>query len=469
MLTEDSKKMCLKARVYYYDYLRADLRASVPAEIVQHIEDCPICQGEVGRFKTELNKCEAAPARQNSLNIRSLKLQLSYCGSPVGCEIVKPFLPVLADSAIKLSVPTPITAHISQCQQCRESLEAIRGLKLGHNSLCRVGQLFAKPAMESKLCRDVQNTAGTMDLAEISLEDLQHLCSCSSCRDAIYQERPEIKVTLSTVFDIYQKPASDVVTTYYIDNKAAETESASCAPAIIDFAEKRKTSSLARLKPFLKPAIAAAAVLLFASILFIQPSRAKAISIDQIYEAIEKVNVIHKKSYRFNDKEPAQETWASRTQNLYLLKTRTQLVLWDITNQVRKLKNSDTSSIETEQLTDDKIFKIKKLIDDAIIVMPFYRVTDVPAGAIWSRVVKRNLNISHNIEVYDLTWAEEMYDGSETLCKWRVFINIEANLPQKIEWYQKPHPDKDYNLTSILEVEYPDESRIDTFIKETGF
>ena len=315
-----------------------------------------------------------------------------------------------------------------------------------------------------------------------------HLRICPKCLAKMQQLH-------QTIYGIAERVESDVVTIYHVDESAkAETPSepddiyagfpirvetinredrviAGGATSTIDFGAVLKHKVLAiNMKPLVKTAAAVAAVILIAAILFQSIPTAKAVTLSQIYKALEKVRNVYISRFVPDKTEPIQEKWVSRTLNIYMSKTGKQLVLWDIPNGVRKSKQVDTAVTETFPLTAVSIADAEEKITGSLGLMPFYDISDVPEGADWSRVADKDLEAAaKGVEVYDLTWTERAYDGSTVFKKWRVFADSETNLPRRIEWYEKLATDSEYTLSHVMTVEYLSESEMQEIIKKASF
>jgi len=489
-----------------------------------------------------------------------LKLHFAYIGKPITCNIVKPFLPCLLDPALKIRIPTPIIAHLHNCHQCSEDLDIIRRLNLNRKQLCRLSQLFAEERVKYDFpCTEAYDAIlrfASMDFRETNEKVLKHLCTCSYCRKLLYtyreaackeclrtksgQEFPCDKVSASDIFDyvvpygidpandqytkfhksftshaatcpnclakmqqlhktiysIVERPDSDIVTVYHIDesakaesrsesddiyagfpirvetvNREVEVNTGRSASTIASGAVLKQKVSAMNLKSLAKTAVAAAAVALIAVALFLSTQTARAVTISQIYKAIEKVKNVHiSRLVPDRTEEPIQERWVSRTLNIYMIKSGERLVLIDIPNGVRKIKQLDTAIIDTEPLTNDDFADVEKKIRGSLGLTPFYDISEVPPDSKWSRITDDGLEgVSEGIEVYDLTWVEEKQIGFVVFRKWRFFVDLETNLPQKTEFYEKAPVDSEYTLTSIIVVEYLSSSEILAFIKDAGF
>ncbi|MBA7664157.1 hypothetical protein ES703_72212 [subsurface metagenome] len=204
MIAVNPNSMCEQARAYYYEYLYGEAREHIPAEMLAHIDKCHFCQAEVGRLKSMLAEAEACATegtrQTTSTVVANLRLHFAYTGARVACNTVKPFLPSLAIPALDVGVPTPITVHLDKCQQCANDLEVIRQLNLTHKQLCRLSQVFAdKPKEDTVSCS--QARAGilpvvTMIFRKTNAEVLKHLCTCSDCREQVYQYRETVLMDL---------------------------------------------------------------------------------------------------------------------------------------------------------------------------------------------------------------------------------------------------------------------------------
>ncbi|MHC4396538.1 MAG: hypothetical protein ACYS1A_12865 [Planctomycetota bacterium] len=563
MTDSDTNLLCKQAESYYYDFLDNESCEPVPEAIINHIEYCKYCQEQINQLKETLSQAEdpESEQKQNRAVINEmLKLHFAYIGKPVTCDTVKPFLPCSLDPASEIRIPTPITAHLDNCLQCREDLETLRVLNLSRKQLRCLGQLFAKkPTEDTVNCLQAQAAIGTvveMDFQQTDAEVLKHLCICPDCRELLNQHRQKVYAQLlhgkviqkkfpcedvsatdifeycfpygidpaddqyakfrsaftshastctkclgkmqdlhKTVCNIIDRPESAVTTVFTIDKSAkakAVSESGDLytgfpikvevagrqeqakakAPAeIIDFiaAVKRKVSAV-NLKPLLKTAIAAAAIILIASVLLLNTSTAGAVSIEQVYKAIEKIKNVYIVNFAPDETELTQERWVSKSLNIYMTKTGNEFVLWDIGNGLRKTKNLDTGAIGTTQLTEETHTGIGEKTSGSLGLMPFYDISQIPSDAEWSRVTDEKLEAAvEGVEVYELKWIKKAYEGSVLFRKWRFFVDPKTNLLQRIENYQQLISNGQYFLTSVRKMEYPDKDEVKSVIKELSF
>jgi len=185
MIASNSNSICEQARPYYFEYLCRENEKRIPAEVLAHINKCSFCQAKINQLKIILAEAGEHAAEStgqtNSVITANLRLHFACVDAPVSCNTVRPFLPSLADPALEVGVPTPITVHLDKCQQCTNDLQTIRQLNLSHKQLCRLGQLFAeKPTEDAISCSQAQAAilaVVTMVFRETSAEVLKHLCT----------------------------------------------------------------------------------------------------------------------------------------------------------------------------------------------------------------------------------------------------------------------------------------------------
>ncbi|GAG99828.1 unnamed protein product, partial [marine sediment metagenome] len=168
--------------------------------IVNHVEQCQHCREQINKLKAVLSQADDLESQQNQVGsavTTMLKLHFAYVGKPVTCNIVKPFLPTLLDQTLGMRIPTPIVTHVYDCQQCSGDLDVIRCLNLDRKQLCRLSQLFAeKPAVDDVACSKARadvDSVIAMFFQNTNAQILKHFCTCSGCRELLYQHRQELR------------------------------------------------------------------------------------------------------------------------------------------------------------------------------------------------------------------------------------------------------------------------------------
>ena len=428
MTDSDTKLLCRQAESYYYDFLDSESCDPVPQFLAEHIGCCRFCNEQLDRLKKTLSKAEDSgpEQKQNRAVVNDmLKRHFAHIGESVTCNTVKPFLPGLLDETMDIAVPTPITVHLDNCRDCRQDLEMLRAAE----------SIIDRPQSEVATIYTIDKSADAKS-------------------DGLYAGFP-IKVEITK----RKEPAK-----------------------IIEFAAAVKSRlSAVKLKPLLKTAVAAAAVILIASALFMNTSTAGAVSLQQVYKAIERIKNVYIASFAPGENvyiagfapdqtEPFQQIWLSKALNIYMTKTGNEYVLNDIGSGIRKTKNPVTGIAAEGLLTGQATAAIKKMMNGSLGLMPFYNISQVPADAKWSRITDESMEAAaEGIEVYELKWIKKSYEGSGVFRKWRFFVDRQTYLLHRTEFYQQLTPNSRYTLTTVRLIEYPDENEIRGVLGEVSF
>lgn len=459
MITQNHNSLCEEAKPYYYDCLCEESCGLIPQSINSHIEQCPHCQKQINRLKVVLSQKDCFKSQQgqdSSAVTTMLQLHFAYIGEHVTCETVRPFLPGMLDPAIEIRIPTPITAHLDNCMQCAEDLKAIQKLNLNSTQLFGLSQFFAKgPSRNTRDFSEMASVSAMAERADSEIVTIYHVDESAKARqtgksDDLYAGFPISVEVIEQKVD-FEQPVPTI-------NFAA--------------ALKEKVSAI-NLKPFLKIGVAAAAVILIGFALLLNTPSAKAVTLEQIYKAIEIVKNVHiLKSMPDETKLPTkitEERWVSRTLGIDMSKTEKELIYSNINKMQRKILPFDTGVIETNQLLEDDLPGIKQIISGSLGLMPFSDVSKIPSDSQWHRVDDDIPEAAEGIEIYELKWTKGKYSGSSEFKMWRVFADAKKSLPQRVEWHTKLNEDDEFVLETVMVVEYLDESEMQIVIKDAGF
>ncbi|UCF16334.1 MAG: hypothetical protein JSW59_02530, partial [Phycisphaerales bacterium] len=390
---------CKSAQLCYYDLLDAETAGSVPKEVHEHIASCADCQSDMNQLRELLASADNNPDNEQHSRdkavIELLSLHFAWAGRPVRCTEAKPFLPSLADPLLQIRQQTPITVHVENCRPCSEELSALTESGLSHKQLCR---------MSSMLAEDPDADA----------------------------ESPELRAVMPMVTGIMERPDSEITTLFTLgkpDDKAgldAPDESYAFRPIKVEVigtdteaSERKQMASVISLKRFLKPLIAAAAVILIGFAVFFRAPAVKAVGPEQIYIAIVGADNIHVSQFMPGKTEAVQEKWVSRSRGIYMTRTGQKLVLWDIANGLRKSKDTVDGVTKVETLTEKDSASIKQKINGTLGITPSTNISDLPPETKWNRVADNTIEPEvQDCEVYDLTWS----GGKTVLKRWRCFV-----------------------------------------------
>ncbi|MCH8119493.1 MAG: hypothetical protein IIC00_07180 [Planctomycetes bacterium] len=213
-------------------------------------------------------------------------------------------------------------------------------------------------------------------------------------------------------------------------------------------------------------AVAAVIVVVFA--LFFGTRVTETVALNEIYEALGKVENVCIATFLPPANEPVQIEWVSQTLNIDMVRFGEQFVLWDIPNKVKMIRYLSSDSITTTAITDEMLAKVEQAAGRRFGLVPFSDISDV-SGARWSRVEESKVAAAvSGTKVYELTWPQkETNSEAIELRKWRVFVDIHTNLPKRAEHYFKLRPQEEYKFEMFEVITYPSGGEIQALIHKT--
>jgi len=476
---------CETVRPFLTTLLDPALEIRIPTPITVHLDHCQQCAHDLEIIRS-LNLTRKQLCRLSQL----------FVAKPAddGVSCLEAHSAIMAFVSMAFSETTEqVLNHLCTCYYCRKVLYQYRETIL-------TDYLREKGGQKSPLCNQIP-VADIFDYVvpygldpsndpngKFRTSLTSHLRSCPVCLARMQQLH-------DTVYGIVERAESEIVTIYHVNESArvagqsdelyggfpievdvlnpqGETETTQPIPMVgLANAPKEKILKIKKVKPLVKTGVAAAAVIIVAALLLLlNMPTAKAVTINQIYKAIEKIQNVYISKSAPGDTEPAEEKWISRSLNIYIAKTGKELVFWDLVNKVRKTKQVDTDSIETTLLSDNLISGVEKRITGSLGLMPFYDMSEMPPNTEWKHVKSEDIkDILKGTEVYDLIWIEKKYSGSTVFKKWRFFVDSVTNLPHRIEVYRKLANLDEYTLQSTVVVRYLNEGEIKSVIKDSFF
>jgi hypothetical protein len=473
---------CQTVRPFLPTLLDPILSVRIPTPITAHLDNCHRCSEDLDTLRgLQLNRKQLSRLSQLFAEVPSK--------DKVSCSQARAAILFVVLMTLR-EVESDVLKHICTCPGCRKALYEYRQatceeLESGAEEIefpCE--QVSAADIFDYVVPYGLDPANDQYDRFRESL--CSHVRRCPTC--LVKMQRLH-----ETVYSIADRADSEIATMYNIaepTESRVESESIDLYKEfpigvdvigpekvrVVEFpfdgssiAALRQKLTVTSLRPIIKAGIATAAALLIGIGLLLSTPSAKAVTIEQIYRAIDKIRNVYVASFVPEKKEPVQEKWTSRALNVYITKTEDQLVLWDLQNKVRKTKHPNSDLVETTMLSDDIIAETRERIASSLGLMPFYDISEIPADAEWTHVADAGVETyTKETKVYDLTWSAKAYDGS-VVFKWRFFVDHKTNLPRRIEIYQKLLAEDDYIFMSSKEIEYLSDSKMQGIIKETSF
>jgi hypothetical protein len=468
-----SKSACISVQEYYYDLICPDGMREIPKEALEHIHQCKECHEEMDRLREVLasegnDVQEALPQGPALPSI--LESHFSCLDHPVDCSTVKRFLPVLAVPALKVTIPTPITVHLEHCPACLRDFHALQNLHLTDAQLSRLSRLFAGESCQGdsrKSDEQIAAIAGQDDgrlIQSIMTRPNSGVVTRFSFNTAS-QEKPQSANDRSYSQSEYQVT---VTTETGMPGQPAETPQTPHRKAA--FASGKKTL-VHILKSRNIQSAAAAVLVLFGMMFLFQIPAAKGVYLREIYQTLQEVRCLHLVRTSPAREKPLEEIWISKESNLVLIKNQAGVVLWNLPKKMRKVKTIGTNAIQTESLNQDQINNLNTYIRRSFDLMPFDGVSSMPDNASWNQMSMENTpDAIPGTTLYELTWYQQPgYVGTAHYFKWRCYLDLKTNIPQKTELYTSSDPNDGYVLISTITAQSISKETLDKAIQSLGF
>jgi hypothetical protein len=466
---------CKTVKPFLPTLLDPTLEIRIPTPIIVHLDRCEECSQDLEKIR-DMNLSRGQLCRLSQM----------FADKPMDKYIACPKAQAAVNPVVNLSLHktnVDILKHLCLCPFCRELVFEARkfAIKLLPES---------KEGNESLLCSqvspgDIFDYAVPYGLDPASdqyanfRESLAaHILKCRTCIGKI-QELHGI------IYGIAERAESGVVTTYEVDASATEThtnlyagfpikveaagELSTAKPVAPDRPVARRRVWTRHLKPFAAVSAVAAALIVTVIVLLSSPV-AKAVTIDQIYRALELAKNVYVASFLPGIPKPTQEKWVSRSLGIYMTSTSDELVLWDLNRAIRKAHTNGTDKTKQVSLSSEETARIETTISGSLGLMPFEDMSQLPKDAQWCRLADASLPGDTSVlEVYDLLWTEKRYSGLSVFNRWRVFVNPDTNLPRRTEFYQMSPGEQEYVLKLSKIVEYLEDNEIQTVVEKLAF
>jgi hypothetical protein len=447
------------------------LQIRIPTPITTHLDKCKACRDDL-QILLDLHLPHKNLCRLGQL------LADKPVEDEFSCSQAQAAIPAVVSMTFH-ETNAEILKHLCICSNCRKQLYLHRESVL--NELLHDGELQNRFPCESVSATDIYDYCLPYGIdpaddqyVEFGESLTSHLRRCPKCLAKMQQLH-------RTISNIAERTESDVITIYNIDESEPYTDftiSSGMAgtednlhieqPKTINLTArlKQKTPAL-NMKTLLKAGLAAAAVIVIGLALLLNSPTAKAVTLDQVYRAVEKVKNVYIAKFAPDKAEPTQEMWVSRSLNIYMIsKTSEGLVLLDIDKKQRRTKQPGRASMEVT-LSGGDCAEIEKRITSYLDLLPFANISDVPKDTNWSRVSNDSLRVTEESrEVYELTWTDKTYGGVPIFRKSLYFVDPETGLPNKIELYVHSSTAGEYTLQSEMVVKRLSDDEILTAVKE---
>lgn len=441
-----------------------------PTPVTVHLQECQACADDLAAVRrldvTHAQRCRLGRMLAETGNL-----------DPEICTTARNAVAAVATLTFD-DVDPEILRHICICPDCRGLLfqrrqtlcDALPPHHAGNGLSCE--NITSKDLFDLCLPYDLDPAAGPRTESSPSL--LAHVSSCRQCMD-------KMQAMLHTVTHVMDRPNSGIVTSLTMADLSRMRPSAPPSPVPVDLQPEpgrladrhpdptpnpQKPRTYLKLRRFLKPAAAAAAVLLVA-MLALHGTSLRATDLGEVYAKLAEVDTMHLKRINPERSEVLQEVWMSR--NMKIFKDNGQYVVWDLDGKVKTVKNSLTGESQTVPLDNVTVRKVAATLIGPMHVLPFSKLSDTPEGATWHRLEEEPADaVIRGMEVYEMVWTDKALGGAPVYRKWRGYVQPETKLPVRTEYYSRPDTGAEYELLQVSEIAYPGAVFVQEMLRQIG-
>ena len=464
------KVSCNTVKPFLPKLLEQKFEIGVPTPITMHLESCESCRKDLTTIK--------------SLGLTSEHLvklsELFSCRFEVGCKSWSD-TPESIRSYVNLdfkAIEPSVIRHLCHCDICQILIYKVRAKRL---------KAMDQKQQKTPLCESV-SFSNVFDYcfpcemvgdknggAEFKESIIEHIRQCPECLSKVQRMHEEI-------FAIKQRPESGVVTIYHLDDSekfisTSESENVDILQIDAETDCQSESEKSRNIKPnFFRrglnylPRAAAAAVLVFAVMLFCQSiPNAKASSLQQIYKAIKGASNVYIQMFTAKSANPTQEKLISRTRGIYAVRYGNDSSLLDLQRQTKITAGLNNSEPKEVSLTGAETIACKRKINGTLGLLPFEDISRMPQNAVWKQLSDTDLLSGEytgaGYKVYELSWSDETWQGEKKDFKCHVFIESEKNRPLKIEFYERMAESGEYELQTVKKVRYLSDDSMEDYLK----
>ena len=466
----DKEITCKVVKPFLPSLLDSTAQINIPTPITTHIDNCPECVHDLGII--------------SDLNLDNLHLQ--HLGKLLGaepddknivCKTAKADIMAFVMMAFQES-NEQILKHLCSCHKCRESIYQYR------NAIRE--ELLLENRKESCLLSSRLTNNDIFDLAIPYMLDIRqykssefwnsrtsHIRRCPLCLEKMQELH-------RTVFDIDDRPDSDIVTTYNIENPAetvnvtdsdelyagypiqVEVATAQKKAAerysdhIIHFTKALKHKIMSsHIKSLSRTGFAGllmAAIIL--SAMFLYAPKAKAFNLAKIFNAFEHSNNVHISTYSNGLQYPINEQWISRSSNIRILKDTNKITLFDINSKTQFIKKLNSEIINKISIPDELLPVYEKAIYHSLAFTSFYDISNIPADAKWEHVTTESQEINGEPDVYELTYISQNQFNDPLPVKLSFTLKPDSDILTRVDFSRKYPGQSDYSPENTVIINY---------------
>lgn len=465
---------CETSKPFLPSLLEPSFNIRIPTPISVHVDRCESCN-------RDLADIQAMGLTGKQLKTLNSILDNDFSVQNVDCTVAADSIQQFVNFDFQAIRPE-VVKHLCCCKVCQSLVYRHRASAIRNLSQENVTTAFPCESVTFSDVFDYCYPYGFVpcsdQYASFRKPFVNELKQCAKClqkvqdlhqRVTFIKQRPESGIV--TVYEIGETPISEITTKtqnnysgFPVSVNATKSIGQDSSPGTEQNKSLNKNIGTRIIKVGLKNIVkaAVAAAIILVAFLFLQSTpTATAVTIGQIYDAIQKAVNIHIQQFSSGNPKSLQEKWVSKSLGIYAIKDKNGFIIWDIRNNEKHLELTTQQQPKIAPLSERQSALIQKRVQGSLGIMPFEKAIQVPEDAKWQELNTSAMeNISSDTRVYELIWTKLTREKTLMFYKWRGFIEASTNNPIKVEFYVHSSDEDVYELTATYTIEYINESSI---------
>ena len=461
---------CRRVKPFLPSLLIPSLKVRIPTPVPVHVAHCPPCSEDLESLE-RLGLGAEQLARLSRLYADSSAEDFGVClRARSQASLVGP-------GSLE-RVDAEVLDHFCICPRCRSRLYRQRQkllLDRGPRHLAEAGAIRCVEISLADVFDYVVPYGGLV--GESAGSDgrharREHLRYCPECLEKIQYlhrtvygiaERADSGViTVCTAAESGQAPSGEIAASYgdypidvQVLGREPERALGGARSGLGTEVTSQRQASVVRLRPVLKTAVMAAAMIPLTILFLLSNSSASGLSPRQIDRIVAQAPNVHVSVFGENLEEPIQELWASRAQRILISETVRHHTVFELAKgRVSVAWREDGASGRFESSADG-VAAGEQMMRGLLGIGP----DDFPWDTELNRVEDSGQG-DDRLEVYELAWRTSRYGNSSQPYRWKVYIDPVTGRPRKTEFSTWDPVDGTLVLETTRRFEYPDEGEI---------
>lgn len=464
---------CAIVKPFLPSIAEPSLAVKIPTPITVHIDRCDSC-------KSDLAAIQAMALNSKQLNVLSSILWNDPSVETVDCSV--------AASAIKQyveldwdKIEPDVAKHLCCCNVCQSLIYKLRAETIVN---------LRKKNMQTKFPCELISYCDVFDYcypyglvpyrdqyANFRKPFVDELKQCAECLQKVqdlhrlvYSVKQRLNSGIVTVYEVGESQKSEAATDINEVYEGFPVKVRAIEPICKQSKSDSEQDNTAVRRPgvtnkwfrHIAKAAVAAGIILAVSLFLLNTPTATAVTIQQVYNAIQKATNIHMQKFFSESVGPLQEKWVSKTLGIYAVKDENGFIVWDVPNELKYTRLSGFQDTETVSMTEMQLASIQKRIQGSLGLMPFENISQMPENAEWKELQAPKLEGISPVDTLavELVWSIPTAGGSDFRFKWRGFIEKSTNRPLRTEFYRYNKNSGKYELETVDLIEYCTENQI---------